>query len=258
MERKGFSLELEGFNIVGELYIPERQESPPALCICHGIPRGIKDPSDTSDPGYPGLARRFCDAGFLTMIFNFRGTGDSGGNFDILGWTRDLEAAIDYVYNLNEVDKARIFLMGFSGGAAVSVDVAAKDPRISHVVTCACPARFHGFQDPDRTRGMVEHFRSIEMIRDDGFPPSLEHWRDGFSKVSPIDHIDKISPRPVLIVHGTEDNVVDPSQAWVLYERAREPKEMLMVEGAGHRLRVEEKAMANTLKWLRSQAFGGD
>ena len=51
---------------------------------------------------------------------------------------------------------------------------------------------------------------------------------------------------------------VDPSQAWALHERAREPKEMLMVEGAGHRLRVEEKAMASTMKWLRSQAFGGD
>jgi len=255
MEQRGFSIELEGFNIAGEVYVPGGQESYPALCLCHGIPRGTRDPGDA---GYPALARRFCDGGFLTLIFNFRGTGDSGGNFDILGWTRDLEAIIDYGYNMKEVDRARIFLMGFSGGAAVSVYVAARDPRISHVVICACPAQFRGFQDAEGARAMVEHFCSIEMIRDKDFPPSLEQWLDGFSQVRPMDRIKKISPKPLLIVHGTEDDVVDPSQAWALYDRAREPKEMLMVGGAGHRLRVEERAMESALKWLRSQAFGRD
>jgi putative redox protein len=105
---------------------------------------------------------------------------------------------------------------------------------------------------------MVEHFRSIQIIRDKDFPSSLEQWLDGFSLVRPIDQIKRISPRPLLIVHGTEDDVVDPSQAWALYDRAREPKEMLMVGGAGHRLRVEERAMESVLKWLRSQACGGD
>lgn len=255
MEKREFSLELEGFNIVGEAYVPGGRTSYPALCLCHGIPRGTKDPGDA---GYPALARRLCDNGFLTLVFNFRGTGASGGNLDIMGWTRDLQAVIDYVYKMREVDRARIFLVGFSGGAAVSVYVAARDPRISHVVSCACPAQFRGFQDPEGARAMVEHFRSIEMIRDEDFPPSLEAWVEGFNQVKPIDQIKKICPKPLLVVHGTEDDVVDPSQAWALYDRAREPKDLLIVGGAGHRLRVEERAMEDVLKWLRLQAFGGD
>lgn len=255
MEKRRLCLPVEGFDIVGELYIPEQKGPHPTLCLCHGVPRGIRDPSD---PGYPLLARKFCDAGFLTLIFNFRGTGDSGGNFDILGWTRDLEAVMDHLYNMEEVDRARIFLMGFSGGAAVSVYGASKDPRVSYLVTCACPGHFRAASDPERAKSLVEHFRSIQIIRDQDFPPSLEEWLEGFSQVRPMDHIEKISPRPLLIIHGTQDDVVDPSQAWALYERAREPKEMLMVEGAGHRLRVEERAMEGALKWLRAKASLGD
>jgi fermentation-respiration switch protein FrsA (DUF1100 family) len=40
---------------------------------------------------------------------------------------------------------------------------------------------------------------------------------------------------PVLIVHGAEDDLVPPEMAKRLYEAARGPKRLLMVEGMGHR-----------------------
>jgi len=251
MERWGISLELEGFNLVGEVYIPQQQPCP-ALCLCHGIPRGISDPNDR---GYPFLAERFSKAGFLTLIFNFRGTGDSGGNFDILGWTRDLETVIEYIYNMREVDQDKISLMGFSGGAAVSAYVASEDPRVSSLVLCSCPAEFRLVTDVTRAKSMIEHFRRVGIIRDDNFPPSVDEWLDSFSQLSPINRIDKISPRPLLIVHGAEDDVVDPQDAWSLYNSAGEPKDILIVKGAGHRLRVAEKAIDGTLNWLRAQVW---
>ena len=254
MGKKAISLDSEGYTLVGQVYIPEREGPHPTVCLCHGVPRGVRDPGD---PGYPALAQRFCNAGFLTLIFNFRGTGDSGGNFDILGWTRDLKAALDRLYSMDEVDRGRIAVMGFSGGAAVSVYVAAKDERVSSVVTCACPARFRPIYGAQGAQSLLEHFRRIQIIRDRDFPPSIAEWIEGFNQVRPIDLIANISPRPLLIVHGTQDEVVDPSQAWELYSRAGEPKEILMVEGAGHRLRIEEKAVAGALGWLRSQ-FGRD
>ncbi len=56
------------------------------------------------------------------LIFNFRGTGASGGNLDILGWARDLIAAIDYLWSLSEVDKSHLSLLGFSGwGCRLSI-----------------------------------------------------------------------------------------------------------------------------------------
>ena len=251
MEQRGISLELEGFNLVGEVYIPQQQPCP-ALCLCHGIPRGIPDPNDR---GYPFLAERFSKAGFLTVIFNFRGTGDSGGNFAILGWTRDLETVIEYIYNMREVEKDKISLMGFSGGAAVSAYVASEDPRVSSLVLCSCPAEFHLVTDVTRAKSMIEHFRRVGIIMDDNFPPSVDEWLDSFSQLSPINRIGKISPRPLLIVHGAEDDVVDPQDAWALYNSAGEPKDILIVEGAGHRLRVAEKAIDGALNWLRAQVY---
>ncbi len=249
MKRRGISLELDGFNLVGEVYIPA-QHPCPALILCHGIPRGIPD---SSDRGYPFLAERFTKAGFLTFIFNFRGTGDSGGNFDIAGWTRDLETVLDHVYNMREVEKEKIFVMGFSGGAAVSVYVASEDQRVSSLVLCSCPAEFRLVTDVTRAKSTIEHFRRVGIIRDDNFPPSVDEWLDSFSKLSPISRIKKISPRPLLIVHGAEDDVVNPQDAWALYESAGEPKDILIVEGAGHRLRIAEKAIDGALNWLRAQ-----
>lgn len=249
MEKRGVSLELEGIRLQGEVYIPEQKPSP-ALCLCHGVPRG--GVSDPNDPGYPALAHRFCGAGFLTLIFNFRGTGDSGGNFDILGWTRDLEAALDFLYNMREVDRSKIYLMGFSGGAAVSVYVAAKDHRVSSLVACACPTEFRFATDAERAKSAIEHFRNIGIIRDEDFPASVADWMDGCNEVKPIEHIEKLSPRPLLIIHGVQDDVVAPSSAWALYERAGEPKEILIIEGAGHRLRIAEKAMDGALNWLQA------
>lgn len=250
MEQRGISFEVEGFRLIGQVYIPDRRPSP-ALILCHGVPRGgISDPNDR---GYPALAERLCQAGFVTLIFNFRGTGDSGGNFDILGWTRDLEIVLNFLSDMGEVDRGRISVMGFSGGAAVSVYVAAKDLRVSSIIACACPTKFRFAADAERAKSAIEHFRNIGIIRDQDFPPSIERWIDGFEEVSPLNWIDKLSPRPLLIIHGTQDEVVEPSSAWALYERAGEPKDIIIIEGAGHRLRVDEKAIDGALNWLKAQ-----
>lgn len=63
MEERRFSIDVEGVSILGQVYIPEQKEACPTLFLCHGIPRGTRD---ANDPGYPSLARKFCDAGFLS------------------------------------------------------------------------------------------------------------------------------------------------------------------------------------------------
>jgi uncharacterized protein len=251
MERRGVSLLVDGIDILGELYLPEGGKTFPALCICHGIPSG--KPADPADGGYPLLAEKFSSAGFITLIFNFRGTGISGGDFDLQGWVKDLEAAIDYLYSHPEVEKSRLCLMGFSGGAATSVYVAAHDPRVTKVILCACPAEFRGFTEQRKVEDMIEDFRRINIIRNKDFPPSLEEWIKGFREVSPIQWIDKIAPRPLLILHGEEDDLIGVDQAWRLYEGARQPKEIAIIEGGEHKLRLSEKAMDFALEWLKAR-----
>jgi dipeptidyl aminopeptidase/acylaminoacyl peptidase len=250
MEIKEIRLKADGLELAGELHIPSRDKVHPALCICHGIPAAPPDPTDR---GYTVLAQRFCHAGFTTLIFNFRGAGKSEGNLDILGWSRDLQTALDFLYNLKEADKTRFCLLGFSGGAAVSIYTAAHDSRVSYVVTCACPADFHSLPQREMPLDTIQRFRQIGAIRDKDFPPSIEEWQRGFETVSPINWIDKISPRPLLLVHGDADELIPLEHAYKLYQKAKEPKELKIIPGAKHKMRLEKAAMDFVLDWLKAR-----
>lgn len=247
---KRIALDAEGITICGELYLPCRQAPHPTVCVCHGIPSRAPDPADR---GYPALAERLCREGFAVMIFNFRGTGESGGNFDLLGWPRDLKAVIDYLWRLDEVDKSHLSLLGYSAGAAVSIVVAAQDERISCVAACACPADFGFVAEAGEPEAVVGHFRSLGLIRDECFPPSAEEWLNGFRLIRAIDHVAAISPRPLLLVHSRQDETVEVSHAHRLYAQAREPKELVILDGAEHALRRDKRATDIIIGWLRSQ-----
>jgi dipeptidyl aminopeptidase/acylaminoacyl peptidase len=250
MEVKEIRLKADGLELAGELHIPSRDKVHPALCICHGIPAV---PHDPADKGYTLLAQQFCHAGFITLIFNFRGTGKSQGNLDILDWSRDLRAALDLLYNLEEADTARICLLGFSGGAAVSVYTAGHDSRVSLVVTCACPADFRSLRQRETPVETIQRFREIGAIRDKDFPPSIEEWQRGFETISPIKWIDKISPRPLLLVHGDADELIPLEHAYRLYQKAKQPKELKVIPGAKHKMRLEKAAMDFVLDWLKAR-----
>ena len=243
-------LQSDGLKLAAEVYIPAGDRRYPGLCICHGIPA---NPHNPRDRGYAELAHKFCAAGFVTLIFNFRGAGKSEGNFDILGWSRDLQAAVDFLCHLERVDKSHICLLGFSGGAAVSVYVAAHDSRISSLVACACPADFSSLSSKEDISSALQRFRDIGIIRDKDFPPSLQEWMKGFETISPIQWIDKISPRPLLLLHGDADEVVPVNHARELYQKAEEPKELRIIPGAIHKLRLEETAMATAVDWLKAR-----
>ena len=250
MAIKEIRLKADRLELAGELHIPSKDKIHPALCICHGIPAA---PPDPTDKGYALLAQRFCQAGFITLIFNFRGTGRSEGNLDILGWSRDLQAALDFLYNQKEVDKAHFCLLGFSGGAAVSVYTAAHDTRISLMATCACPADFRSLTQRETTLDTIQHFRQIGAIRDKGFPSSIEEWERGFETVTPINWIDKIAPRPLLLLHGDADELIPLDHAYRLYQKAEEPKELKILPGARHKMRLEKAAMDFVLDWLKAR-----
>lgn len=247
MLKKDVILTVDGLNIAGELYIPGDKPPYPTVCICHGVPSGITEPGDG---GYPALAERICKEGFTTFFFNFRGSRNSEGNFDISGWLRDLRAAIDYLWQQPEVNRKQLVLVGNSAGAAVAVCVAAQDKRIAAVAACACPAEL-SFIGKDAVP-TIQYFRKIGIIRDPDFPSSLEKWIDGFKEAAAIRDIGKIAPRPLLIVHGTKDDLVKVENAQTLFQAAGEPKKLVLIEGAGHRLRREERAVQAVIDWLKA------
>ncbi|MBI4329847.1 MAG: alpha/beta fold hydrolase [Chloroflexi bacterium] len=255
MLTRDIEFRVDSLKLVGELYLPEGRSPAklPALCLCHGIPAQRPVPGDQ---GYPSLARGFTALGIVTMIFNFRGCGLSEGNLDMLGWTRDLSGAIDYLAAIPEVDRDRLLLMGFSGGAAAAVYVTAADPRVKGLVGCACPARFTMVQTREGREAFLKQAREMGTIKDPGFPASEKEWAANFGKISPVKFISYISPRPLLLIHGDADDVVPVSHARRLYRRAGEPKELAVIPGAGHRLRLEERAMDLARNWVQARLEG--
>lgn len=241
----------DSYIIRGKFFIPDGATGAfPFVCFCHGIPA---KPYDPADKGYEELARKFSREGFATFIFNFRGAGESEGDFDILGWARDLKTVLDIMYKLPGIDKKRFAVLGSSAGAAIAVYHAARDTRVTHLVTLACPASFSFITNPVRVEEFLAGCRQVGIFRSKGFPQNTAEWLKGFEEVSPLKLIDKVSPRPLLIVHGESDELIPPEDARQLFDKAGEVKELVYIPGAGHRLRTDPRATALALKWLKTK-----
>lgn len=93
---------------------------------------------------YDGMAQQLCQAGYVTLQFDPRGTnGDSRGAF-LCGtqWREDVCAAISYVCGLPQVDPTRIALSGVSMGGGMTILQGAADPRLKCLFSMAPPSRF--------------------------------------------------------------------------------------------------------------------
>jgi fermentation-respiration switch protein FrsA (DUF1100 family) len=121
------------------------------------------------------------------------------------------------------------------------------------LATVACPAEFNFMATGVTADSLISRFREIGVIKDSAFPPSVDKWLEGFRTIAPIDYVKKISPRPLLLVHGDKDETVPVEQAERLYAEAGEPKQKVILPGAGHRLRQDERAIATAMKWLAEQ-----
>jgi dipeptidyl aminopeptidase/acylaminoacyl peptidase len=243
-------LRVDDISIVGQLFLPDKQSKYPLVCLCHGVPSG--NPPEPGDGGYPALAEKICGEGLGVFFFNFRGAGHSGGNIDFLGWTRDLKAVIDYLCDQETISSSSLFLTGFSAGAAVSIYVASKDERVSGVAACACPANFGFFTEAKEPQAIVDRYREIGVIRDEDFPPSMKEWFDNLGQITPSNHIAGIAPRPLLLIHGSDDDIVPLNHALQLYEKAGKPKKLVILEGAGHKLRRDNRAINAIVEWIQS------
>ena len=256
MDIEKITISVEGNSIVGQAYVFDQAavKKRPLLILCHGIPRGDlpqegADADAEPDGGYAALAERCLAEGFSCFHFNFRGTGESGGNFDLSGWNRDLVAVLDYWEERGLFSS--FYLWGFSAGAAVSCHVASFDGRVGAVALAAGPAEFNNIFTLRDIDGIITRFRSVGIIRDASFPEDPESWLKGIHSVNPLASVARISPRPLLIVHGTGDDVIPCEDAHKLYERAGEPKQLLIIPEAEHQLRKNQEAVSACLKWFK-------
>ena len=227
----------------------------PCVLLCHGIPSG--QPAESGDYGYPALMERIAGRGLACIYFNFRGTGDSQGDFSFGGWLRDLERVVDAVLNgrspFGDIDMGRLAILAFSGGAAVSIDFAARHHHFQAIASMASPADLVELIPRENLAEILAHWKGIGLIRDPGFPPDAEQFHLEVEELSPLRHVAWVAPTPLLIVHGELDDLVPLHAARQLFEAAEEPKELRILPGAGHKLRLAPEAVAGALDWLQAR-----
>jgi fermentation-respiration switch protein FrsA (DUF1100 family) len=99
----------------------------------------------------------------------------------------------------------------------------------------------------------------LKSILEKGYvdlPSGYRVGRDFFTDILKHDILascSKISPRPLLIVHGSDDPVVPVQHAHMLHDKAGEPKKLIIIDGADHtfsRRDWEDRVIEVTAEWL--------
>lgn len=173
-----------------------RDDDDTLVIVCHGF-RGTK--ADMLGIG-PGLWRE----GHEVLLFDFRGNGDSGDGPQSLAHheQRDLEAALDWA--TRERPGRQIAVVAFSMGAATTIQVAARDPRIEVLVLDSPFATMGGVV----AANLALHRLPARLLVPLANLANRVGYGYSYDDVRPVDVIHTIPPRPMLILHGRDDRII--------------------------------------------------
>jgi putative redox protein len=217
----------------------------PAVVLVHGYPSDASA-AVIASTALPELAERIAaEMGWVAMALQLRGCGDSEGSFSLRGWLDDLLAAVDHLAADESV--SGVWLAGFGTGGALSICAAAANPAVRGVAALGAPADFDDWAS--NPRRVLEHAREVGLIRDPAFPPSVDQWSRELRELRAVAAAPQLAPRPLLVVHGSDDDLVPVFDARVNVD-AHGSAELRIVYGAGHRLRHDPRAVAVLLGWL--------
>ncbi len=254
----------DGLKISGIVHVPDGLapgERRPAVLVLHGF--GSNKSSENSH--WP--ARTFCDWGYVTLRFDMRSCGESEGepnHIICLEQVEDTKNAITYMQGRPEVDPDRIGLIGSSFGAAVTVYTAGVDPRVKAAISSGGwgdgERKFRGQHlgdDWPRFLDMLERGRRHKaetgeslMVPRYEIVPIPPHLRNNLAKGSVMmfpadtaqsmfdfradDVVGNIAPRPLLLLHSSEDSVTPTEQSIELFRRAGQPADLHLLADVDH------------------------
>lgn len=220
----------------------------PAVVIVHGYPSG---PAGTAGAvaSMPELADRIADdMDFVAFSPRLRGMADSQGAFSVRGWKDDVHAAVDHVRATARV--SGVWLVGFGTGGALAICAGADDPDIRGVAALAAPADFDDWAS--NPRQLYQHARDVGIVSADVTTAIVDSWAREMRLTKAVDAAQRLRPRPLLVIHGSDDDLVPDFDARIIAD-AHTAAELRLLDSAGHRLRHDPRAMAILLGWLDRQ-----
>lgn len=174
------------------------------------------------------------NGGYNVLLYDYRAFGKSEGTLERKGIVEDVRGAFAYVKTRKDVDPQRLISFGHSLGGAKSIAALGEKP-VEGVRGIISFAGFSSYRE--MARKIAGEF-GAKLVSDE---------------YAPRDYVAKLSPVPILFIHGEKDGVVPISQARELFEKAKEPKAFIEVKEGNHNgsLWMDEKApIKKLLTWM--------
>ncbi|MCM1145756.1 MAG: alpha/beta fold hydrolase [Blautia sp.] len=214
----------DGYTLIAEEFLPDMDSHRWAL-VLHGY-TGWKEEM------YP-FAYWYYEQGYHVIVPDLRCQGESEGDFIGMGWTDHYDCELFINYILEQDSEAQIVLHGQSMGAATALMMTGEwdvSENICAVVSdCAYTDAYSMFGEKIEEWFHLPAFPIVDTAC------LILRLRGGYrlQDASAIQAVTK-SKTPTLFIHGKEDAMISVEMTLDLYDAAVCPKELLLVEGAGH------------------------
>jgi uncharacterized protein len=163
--------------------------------------------------------------GYGALLLDMPGHGESGGAAD---WGISSQLAVERAIDLalKEDGVRHIVLFGFSMGACIAAQVAAQNDRVNALVLLAA---YTNLADELRYnfQSRVPFFSDLSVL-------ATRMAGVHVGNMQTLDMLRSSPSRPVFIISGTADRSIPVSMPRTLFQAAREPKELWLVDGADH------------------------
>jgi fermentation-respiration switch protein FrsA (DUF1100 family) len=190
------------------------------IILCHGVGSAKERQLD--------LAAHLTARGYNVLAFDFRAHGDSSGNFISYGIKERLDvlAAVEWVKQSHPKQSQRLFGIGINTGAAALIGAAlepAAGEQFDGIVLYEPFARFDNLVESTSHR--VIPGPASWLVERISLPLASLHAGGSLGDLAPINVIERLWPRPVLIVHGRAQTFIPVEQSLALHQQASQPKD---------------------------------
>jgi uncharacterized protein len=206
-------------------WIPAKNSNAPVILYFHHNAMNIG--SNVSQ------ALQFHKLGYTIVLFDYRGFGQSEGDFPTEAQVyEDSQAAWNYLTQTQQISPSKIVIYGHSIGGAIAIDLATKHPDAAALIV---QNSFTSMRDMTKRFGLY-WVLPIELLLKQRFE-SLEKM--------------KAIKMPTLIIQGTEDFQIPMEMGTKLYTAAPEPKQLLTIVGGGHDNHLSETNLTTVQTFIQ-------
>ena len=186
------------------------------------------------------------EQGYQVLLLDYRGYGLSEGEASLPEVQEDLQLGLDWLYASGRIDPPLI-IFGQSLGASLTTSVVGRDANQGKGDCVILEAPFTGYQDI--TRDIMRQswvlwpfsFIVAPLIPDEG---------------RPLDRVTGISPRPLLVMHSDEDQVIPFEHGRTLFEAAEAPKTFQRLKGGHIQSARAEDVQQRLLDFMQNDCRG--